>query len=97
MLTLVLEQAHEKKLMHRNMATVHILMKRLENNEKNESNVIVKLGSWGHAKIIQTLSATGTVCGIAHYLAPEVAQDQKYGRKADIWGLGVILKEMATF
>lgn len=34
--------------------------------------------------------------GEHYYLCPEVVEKKKYDEKADIWALGVILREMTT-
>ena len=36
-----------------------------------------------------------TTIGTAEYAAPEIHFDEEYGLNTDIWGLGVILYEMA--
>lgn len=41
-------------------------------------------------------SIAQTFCGTPCYLAPELWKGQKYGKSADIWGLGIVLYEMVT-
>ena len=43
-----------------------------------------------------SVSATGSVVGTPHYLAPEVWEGQGATRQADIYALGCILYEMLT-
>jgi serine/threonine protein kinase len=83
---------HEKKsLVHRDLKPENILCMSRSND------VGVKLTDFGLAKSV-TQEGLKTFCGTPQYFAPEVLRRNytisgqgRYGRKADMWSLGVIL------
>ncbi|VDP27441.1 unnamed protein product [Soboliphyme baturini] len=81
---------HHYDIVHRDIKTANIL---------RDSHGNVKIGDFGAGKRLQTIcsqSSAGTFIGTPYYMAPEVINGQKYGRKADIWSLGCTLVEMLT-
>lgn len=50
----------------------------------------------GCAEESASLDACATMKGSIPWMAPEVMNNQSYGRKADIWSFGCLLLEMAT-
>ena len=70
----------------KNLAT-----KRIYLTEHNK----VKLGSYYHPHIEQWKCAH--LSNRPRYLAPEIKSATEFSEKADIWTLGVILYEMASF
>merc|ERR1711964_702499 len=50
----------------------------------------------GMADESSSLDACTTMKGSIPWMAPEVMNNQSYGRKADIWSFGCLLIEMAT-
>uniref|UniRef100_A0A674MZV0 non-specific serine/threonine protein kinase n=1 Tax=Takifugu rubripes TaxID=31033 RepID=A0A674MZV0_TAKRU len=55
----------------------------------------IKITDFGLCKEGITPDATmKTFCGTPEYLAPEVLEDNDYGRAVDWWGLGVVMYEM---
>jgi len=66
--------------------------------KKDDTVKLIDFGTW--KELADKKGKTGTLCGTPYYLAPEIALgfqgDAKYGKKCDIWSLGVILHVMAT-
>ena len=55
------------------------------------------MGDFGISKVLDGTAALATTAvGTPYYLAPEVINGDPYGRKADVWALGVLLYELAT-
>ncbi|CAB3362888.1 Hypothetical predicted protein [Cloeon dipterum] len=55
----------------------------------------IKIADFGLCKESITYGqTTKTFCGTPEYLAPEVLEDNDYGRAVDWWGVGVVMYEM---
>ncbi|ULT89703.1 hypothetical protein L5515_008097 [Caenorhabditis briggsae] len=55
----------------------------------------IKIADFGLCKEeIKFGDKTSTFCGTPEYLAPEVLEDNDYGRCVDWWGVGVVMYEM---
>ncbi|OAD52985.1 RAC serine/threonine-protein kinase [Eufriesea mexicana] len=52
----------------------------------------IKIADFGLCK--EDITTTKTFCGTPEYLAPEVLEDNDYGRAVDWWGVGVVMYEM---
>ncbi len=50
-----------------------------------------KLGDFGFAKYFEGTTGSHTVAGTPDYMAPEVSRTGRYGAKADIYSLGMVL------
>ena len=80
---------HDKHLIHRDIKPSNLLL----------DKGIVKLADFGCSKISEKnegSSNQGTLIGTTIYMSPEVMAEKHYGRKSDIWSLGVTMVEMTT-
>lgn len=60
-----------------------------------DENGHIKIADFGLCKEEITYGrTTKTFCGTPEYLAPEVLEDNDYGRAVDWWGVGVVMYEM---
>ena len=76
-----LMSCHEINIIHRDVKPANIFVSKFGE---------YKLGDFGVAKVMShTTSATMT--GTPDYMAPEVYKNEKYGREADIYSLGLVL------
>ena len=87
-ITLGLTTIHKMKILHRDLKTLNIFLKK---------DMEIKIGDLGVAKELNQASFANTIIGTPYYLSPEMCQDQPYNQKSDVWALGVILYELCTF
>ncbi|KAI3642421.1 hypothetical protein MP228_011976 [Amoeboaphelidium protococcarum] len=83
---LALEYFHKNDVVYRDLKLDNILLT-LEGH--------VKVADYGLCK--EGMSYTGrtnTFCGTPEFMAPEILQDQEYGRAVDWWAFGVLIFEM---
>ncbi|HEU4488041.1 MAG TPA: protein kinase, partial [Actinomycetota bacterium] len=84
-----LAHAHSAGIVHRDVKPANIIL---------VASGTVKVTDFGIARALgdTTLTATGSVLGTAHYLAPEQASGSGAGAAVDQYAMGVMLYEMLT-
>lgn len=87
-LCLGLNELHKRNILHRDLKSMNIFL-----NCENK----IKIGDLGIAKVVNKSGFAHTFIGTPYYLSPEICEEKPYNTKSDIWALGCILYEMATF
>eukprot|EP00039_Didymoeca_costata_P012117 m.173346 g.173346 ORF g.173346 m.173346 type:complete len:697 (+) comp15386_c0_seq12:157-2247(+) len=84
-LAMALAYLHERRVLHRDLKTGNIFLKK----------GLVKLGDFGIARVLQgTMDNATTFAGTPYYMSPEVLQSSGYNAKSDMWALGCVLVEL---
>ncbi|XP_023773902.1 RAC-beta serine/threonine-protein kinase-like isoform X2 [Cyanistes caeruleus] len=81
-----LEYLHSRDVVYRDIKLENLML---------DKDGHIKITDFGLCKEGVTHGTTmRTFCGTPEYLAPEVLEDNDYGRAVDWWGLGVVMYEM---
>ena len=85
-----LNQMHSKKILHRDIKSSNIFLGR--------DRVSAKIGDFGISKVLSSESGYAhTAIGTPYYLSPEICNENPYNEKSDIWALGCVIYELATY
>lgn len=93
MLTQVLvavDYIHSQSILHRDLKPANVFVK---------TNGLVKIGDFGLSRIFEetvSKNVAQSVVGTPYYLAPEVWGRERYGKKVDMFSIGVLWYEMLT-
>lgn len=76
---------HSKRVAHRDLKPENLLLVSKGDDSR------MKIADFGFAKKAPNEECLSTQCGTPGYVAPEILEGTKYGTKADMWSLGVIV------
>jgi len=76
---------HNRGIAHRDLKPENLLLR----NRHSDSEI--KIADFGFAKQALNDHALDTMCGTPGYVAPEIISKERYGTKADMWSMGVIV------
>lgn len=80
-----LDYLHAQGIVHRDLKPENLIY------ESNADDANIKVTDFGLAKLRKEEGKKmTTACGTPNYVAPEVLNQQPYGKEVDIWSLGVI-------
>ncbi|CDR94261.1 protein kinase domain containing protein, putative [Babesia bigemina] len=84
-----LKYLHKRHILHRDLKSLNVLI---------DSDKSLKLCDFGVSKTLSaTADHTKTVIGTPYYFSPELINGQEYSWPSDIWALGCLTYELATF
>ena len=87
-ITLGLADIHKLKILHRDLKSLNIFLKK---------EIDVRVGDLGVAKVLNQTFFAKTFIGTPYYLSPEICEDKPYNDKSDVWALGCIIYELCTY
>ncbi|KAG4090790.1 Pkinase-domain-containing protein [Neocallimastix lanati (nom. inval.)] len=74
---------HSQDIIHRDLKPENLLL------NSQESNIDIKVADFGLASIDKNMLLQ-TSCGTLTYAAPEILNNERYGKPVDLWATGVI-------
>ena len=85
-------EAHERGLVHRDLKPDNIMISEVDGRD------FARVLDFGIATLEATtgVTADGTMVGTPEYISPEQASGLRVDRRADVYGLGLVLYEMVT-
>ncbi len=83
-----LEYLHRHDILHRDLKAANCFL---------TSNDEIKLGDMNISKVVKRGQLARTKIGTPYYMSPEIWNNTPYNEKCDIWALGCLIYELASF
>lgn len=93
-----LAHAHDRRVIHRDLKSANVMITPEERVKVLDFGVASR-AEGGEAPPVapgSTLTIPGAIVGTPHYSAPEVLRGERADARSDLWGLGIVLYEMAS-
>ncbi|XP_072024881.1 LOW QUALITY PROTEIN: serine/threonine-protein kinase Nek11-like [Amphiura filiformis] len=86
-LVLAVQHMHKRRVLHRDLKTRNIFLKRN----------MIKIGDFGISRVLMgTTDMASTFTGTPYYMSPEVLKHEGYNSKSDVWSIACILYELCA-
>ena len=85
-----LKAIHAKQIIHRDLKSANIFI-------TQDNDLVLKIGDFNVSKKIDYLNLKNTQTGTPYYASPEIWENRPYDFKSDIWSLGCLFYEIASF
>ncbi|KAJ8391475.1 hypothetical protein AAFF_G00089490 [Aldrovandia affinis] len=89
-LVMAVEHLHRAGVVHRDLKIENLLL------DENDNIKLIDFGLSNCGEILGYTDPFSTQCGSPAYAAPELLSRKKYGRKVDVWSIGVNMYAMLT-
>lgn len=95
-----LAHIHKKNYIHRDLKPENILLN-ITTSSQLETTYLGKIADFGltaevNANVFSEQDKINQITGTVLYMAPEQATGQRYGKRVDMWAVGVIVFQMLT-
>lgn len=91
-----LSAVYEKDIIHRDLKPANILFSIKNSTSTKPEDMTLKIADFGISRFLEDGDIALTRIGTRDYTAPEVFTNQGYGRKVDMYSLGIIVFQMLT-